>query len=86
MTPLVYASDRLKVLERERKALLKEQAKREEQFRCQEEERKVMIEVERKSHQEAQDLLMAQQLDNEFNNVHFGGRKNSPPPTPPKSP
>ena len=43
MTPLGYASDRLKVLEHERKALLDEQAKKEEQFRHLEEERQVMI-------------------------------------------
>ena len=52
MTPLGYVSGRLKVLERERKALLEEQAKKEEQFRCLEEERQVMIEIERKSYQE----------------------------------
>ena len=45
-----------------------------------------MIEIERKASQEAQDLLMAQQLDHEFNNTHIGGGNNSPPPTPPKSP
>ena len=29
---------------------------------------------------------MAQQLDNEFNNVHIGGGNNSPPLTPPETP
>ena len=52
MTHLGYASDKLKILEHESKALLKEQAKREEQFRHLEEERKVMIEIEWKSFQE----------------------------------
>ena len=59
MTPLGYVSGRLKVLKHERKSLLEEQAKKEEQFRCLEEERQVIIEMERKSCQEAQDLLMA---------------------------
>ena len=48
MTPLGYVSDRLKLLEHERKALLEEQANKEEQFRHLEEERNVMIEIERK--------------------------------------
>ena len=76
----------LKVLEHESETLLEEQAKKEEQFRNLEEERKVIIEMERKSHQEAQDLLMASQLDSQFNNVHIGGGNNSPPSTPPKTP
>ena len=63
MTRLGYVSDRLKVLERERKTLLEEEAQKEEQFRNLEEERQVMIEIERKAHQEAQDLLVAQQLE-----------------------
>ena len=86
MTPLGYVSDRLKVLECERKSLLEEKAKKEEQFRCLEEERQVIIEMERKSRQEAHDLLMASQLDNQFNNVHICGGNNSPPSTPPKTP
>ena len=86
MTPLGYASCILKVLEHERKALLEEQAKKEEQFRHLEEQRQVIIEMERKSYQEAQELLMASQLDNQFNNVHIGGGNNSPPSTPPKTP
>ena len=45
-----------------------------------------MIEIERKAHQEAKDILMAQQLDHEFNNMHIGGGHKSPPPTPPESP
>ena len=45
-----------------------------------------MIEIERKAHQEAQDLLMAQQFDHEFNNMPICGGHNSPPPTAPKSP
>ena len=53
MTPLGYASDKLKILGRERKDLLKEQDKREEKFRCLEEERQVMMEIDRKDHQEA---------------------------------
>ena len=73
-----------KYLSIKKKSLLEEQAKKEEQFRCLEEERQVMSEIERKSCQEAQDLLMAQQLDNEFNNMYIGGGNNSPPPTPPK--
>ena len=85
MTPLGYASDRLKVLEHERKSLLEEQAKKEGQFRCVEEERKVMIEIERKDYQKVEDL-MAPQLENKFNNVHISGGNNSPPLTPPKSP
>ena len=72
MTPLGYASDRLKVVEHERKDLLEEKDKKEEQFRCPEEERKVMIEIERKAHQEAQDL----QVD---------GGNNSPPLIHPKT-
>ena len=86
MTPLGYASGRLKVLEHERKALLEEQDKKEEKIRCLEEEMQVIIEMERKSHQEAQDLLMALQLDNQFNNVHIHGGNNSPPSTCPKTP
>ena len=86
MTPLGYASDKLKILECERKVLLKEQAKREEQFRHLEEERQVMIEIEIKACQEEQDLLVARHLENEFNNVHIGGGDNSPPLTPPKTP
>ena len=78
MTPLGYVSNRLKILECEKKAFLEEQAKKEEQFRHLEEESQVMIEIERKSYQEAHDLLVAQQLDNEFNNVHIGGGNNSP--------
>ena len=75
----------LKTLERKKKDLLEEQAKKEELFRHLEEESKVMIEIERKVHQEAQDLLMAQQLDNELKNVHIGGGNNSSPPTPPRT-
>ncbi len=86
MTPLGYVSDRLKVLECERKALLEEQAKKEEQFRCLEGARKVMIEIERKAHQETQDLLVALQLDNKFNNVHISGGNNSPPLIPLETP
>ena len=52
MTPLGYASGRLQVIDRERKALLEEQAKKEEQFQRLEEERQVIIEMERKSRQE----------------------------------
>ena len=48
MTPLGYLSDRLKTLEHEKKALLEEQAKKEEQFRCLEVERQAMIEIKRK--------------------------------------
>ena len=73
MTPLGYASDRLKILEYKKKALL-------------EEERQVTIEIERKARQEAQDLLMAQQLDDKLNNVHISGGNNSPPLTPLESP
>ena len=86
MKPLGYVSDRLKVLEHERKALLEEQDKKEEQFRHLEEERKVIIEMERKSRQEEQDFFKTSQLDNHFNNVHIGGGNNSPPSTPPKTP
>lgn len=86
MTPLGYASDRLKVLEHERKSLLEEQAKKEEQFRCLEEERQFIIEIERKVHKEAQELLMAPQIDNKFNNVHIGGGNKSPTLIPPKTP
>ena len=85
MTSLGYASGRLKVIERERKVLLEEQAKKEEKFRFLEEERKFIIEMERKSCQEAQDLLMASQLDNQFNNVHIGGGNNFSPSIPPKT-
>ena len=85
MKPLGYVSDRFKVLECEIKSFLEEQAKKEEQFRHLEEEWKVLIEIERKSHQEAQDLIMAQQLNNKFNNVHIGGGNNSPPLTPPET-
>ena len=46
MTPLGYASDRLKALEHNKKSLLEEQTKKEEKFRCLEEERQVMIELE----------------------------------------
>ena len=56
MTPLGYASGRLKAIEHKRKALLEEQAKKEEQFQCLEEERQVIIEMERKSRQEEQDF------------------------------
>ena len=77
MTPLGYASGRLKVLECKRKALLEEQAKKEEQFRCLKVERKVIIKIDIKSHQEAQDLIMALPLDDKFNNVHIGGGNNS---------
>ena len=86
MTPLGYVSDRLKTLECEKKALLEEQAKKEEQLRHLEIKRQVMIVIKRKACQEAQDLLMAQQIDNDINNMHIGGGKNSPPPTPPESP
>ena len=86
MIPLGYASGRLKVIEHERKVLLEEQAKKEEKFRCLEKEKQVIIEMERKSYQEEQDLLMASQLDNQFNNVRIGGGNNSPPSTPPKTP
>ena len=34
-----------------------------------------MLEIEKKAHQEVQDLLVAQQLNNEFNNVKIGGGK-----------
>ena len=86
MTPLGYVSDRLKVLLHERIALLEEHTKKGEQFICLDEERKVMIEIEMKARQEAQDLLMASQLDNQFKNVHIGGGNNSSPSTPPKTP
>ena len=86
MTPLGYVSSKLKVLEHERKAFLEEQDKNEEQFRCLEEERQFIIEMERESHQEAHNLLMAAQINNQFNNVYINGGNNSPPLTPPKSP
>ena len=78
MAPLGYVSDRLKTLEHKKKDILEEQAKKEE--------RQVMIEIERKACQEAQDLLMAQQLDHEFNNMHISSGNNSPSPTPLESP
>ena len=53
MTPLGYVSNKLKILEHEKKSFLEEQAKKEEQLRLLEEERQVMIEIERKSQQEA---------------------------------
>ena len=86
MTPLGYASGRLKEIDCERKSLLEEQAKKEEQFQRLEEERQVIIEMERKSHQEEQDIFKTSKLDNQLKNVHIGGGNNSPPSTPPKTP
>ena len=86
MTSLGYVSDRLKTLACKKKALLKEQAKKEEQFRCLEEERQAVLEIERNTCQETQDFLMTQQVDNDINNMHISGGNNSPPLIPPESP
>ena len=79
-------SERLKRIECEKKAFLDEQAKKEEQFRLLELERQTLLEIERKVFQEEQDRLLAQQLNDQFNNMHISGGKNYSPFTPAKTP
>lgn len=51
-----------------------------------EEEIQALLEIERKTFQEENDRLLAQQLNDQFNNMCVGGGNNSPPSTPPKTP